>query len=148
MKAVLAIAAAALVAGCAVPPQSGRVYSYYQTQQELDVRTGTVESVRNVLIVNPQSGTGVVTGAALGGIAGSYAGSGRGSVATSILGALAGGLFGQRVEAGATQRPGLELIVRLDSGETRAITQEADELFHPGDRVRLLSDGNHTRVSH
>jgi outer membrane lipoprotein SlyB len=148
MKVVPAIAAAALVAGCAVPPHSNRVYSYYQTQQELAVRTGTVESVRNVLIVNPQSGTGVVTGAALGGIAGSYAGSGRGSVATSIIGALAGGLFGQGIEARGTQRPGLELTVRLDSGETRAITQEADEFFRAGDRVRLLSDDNHTRVSH
>ena len=96
----------------------------------------------------PQSGTGVMTGAALGGIAGSYAGSGRGSVATGILGALLGGLFGQRVEAGATQRPGLEITVRLDSGETRAITQEADEFFRPGERVRLLSDGSNTRVSH
>ncbi|HEX9174244.1 MAG TPA: glycine zipper 2TM domain-containing protein [Telluria sp.] len=148
MKAVPAIAVAALVAGCAVPPHSGRVYSYYQTQQELDVRTGTVESVRDVLIVNPQSGTGVVSGAALGGIAGSYAGSGRGQVATSILGALAGGLLGQRIEAGGTQRPGLEITVRLDSGEIRAITQEADEYFRPGDRIRLLSDGQSTRVTH
>lgn len=148
MKAVPAIAAAALLAGCAAPPQSGRVYSAYQTQQEQSVRTGTVESVRNVLIVNPQSGTGTVSGAALGGIAGSYAGSGRGSVATSIMGALAGGLLGQRIEAGATQRPGLELTVRIDSGEIIAITQEADEFFRAGDRVRLISDGHVTRVSH
>jgi outer membrane lipoprotein SlyB len=148
MKAVYAIAAVALVAGCAVPPQSASVYSYYQTQQELAVRTGTVESVRSVLIVNPQSGTGVVTGAALGGIAGSYAGSGRGQVATSILGALAGGLLGQRVEASGTQRPGFEITVMLDNGELRAITQEATEMFRPGERVRLLSDGYNTRVTH
>jgi outer membrane lipoprotein SlyB len=148
MKAVYAIVAAALLAGCAVPPQSSSVYPYYQTQQELAVRTGTVESVRSVLIVNPQSGTGVATGAVLGGLAGSAAGSGRGQVAASILGALAGGLLGQRVEAGATQRPGFEITVRLDNSELRAITQEADEMFRPGERVRLLSDGYNTRVAH
>jgi outer membrane lipoprotein SlyB len=148
MKAVYAIAAAALVAGCAVPPQSASVYPYYQTQQELDVRTGTVESVRSVLIVNPQSGVGVASGAVLGGLAGSYAGGGRGQIATSLLGALAGGLLGQRVEASGTQRPGFEITVRLDSGEMRAITQEATEMFRPGERVRLLSDGYNTRVTH
>jgi outer membrane lipoprotein SlyB len=148
MKAVSAIVAAALLAGCAAPPQSASVYTYYQTQNEQIVRTGTVESVRNVLIVNPQSGIGVASGAALGGLAGSAAGGGRGQIATTILGALAGGLVGQRVEAGAAQRPGFEITVRLDNGELRAITQEADELFRPGDRVRLVSNGYTTRVTH
>jgi outer membrane lipoprotein SlyB len=148
MKAAVAIALAGLLGGCAAPPQSASVYPYYQTQNELMVRTGTVESVRPVRIVNPQTGTGVVSGAALGGLAGSAAGGGRGQVATAILGALAGGLIGQRVEAGANTRPGYEITVRLDSGELRAITQEADEIFRPGDRVRLLSDGYTTRVTH
>jgi outer membrane lipoprotein SlyB len=149
MKVVYVIAAAAaMMAGCASPPQSASAYPYYQTQQELAVRTGTVESVRSVTIVNPETGTGVASGAVLGGLAGSYAGSGRGSVATGILGALAGGLLGQRVEAGAGRRPAFEITVKLDSGELRAITQEADELFRPGERVRLLSDGYNTRVTH
>jgi outer membrane lipoprotein SlyB len=148
MKAVSALVAAALLAGCAAPPHSASVYTYYQTQNEQIVRTGTVESVRNVLIVNPETGTGVVTGAALGGLTGSAIGHGRGSIAAGILGAVAGGLLGQRVEAGAAQRPGQEITVRLDDGELRAITQEADELFRPGDRVRLLSDGYTTRVTH
>ena len=29
-----------------------------------------------------------------------------------------------------------------------AIVQDADELFRPGERVRLLSDGRKTRVTH
>ncbi|MGX4642160.1 glycine zipper 2TM domain-containing protein [Massilia sp. SYSU DXS3249] len=144
----LALSLAAVLAGCATPPPSASVYRAYQTQNEQVVRTGTVESVRNVIIANTESGVGTMGGAALGGLAGSYAGSGRGSAAASIVGAIAGGLLGQRVEASANNRPGFEITVKLDSGELRAITQAADELFRPGERVRLVSNGYQTRVTH
>jgi outer membrane lipoprotein SlyB len=36
--------------------------------------------------------------------------------------------------------------VRLDNGESRAIVQTADEIFKPGERVRLLSVNGQTRV--
>ena len=148
MKATFPLICAALLAGCATTPQSGSVYHASQTQNEQVVRTGTVESVRNVVIANPESGVGTMSGAALGGIAGSQAGSGSGQAAMSIVGALAGGLLGQRVEKNANNTPGFEITVRLDSGELRAITQTADELFRPGERVRLLSNGYNTRVTH
>ena len=143
-----ALLAAGLLAGCATPPPSGSVYRYGQTQNEQVVRMGTVESVRNVTIVNPESGVGTMGGAALGGIGGAQIGSGSGSAAASVAGAIAGGLLGNRIEARANQRPGFEITVRLDSGELRAITQAADEMFRPGERVRLLSDGYQTRVTH
>jgi len=148
MKAVVALAIASLVAGCANPPRSGNVYQNYQLQTEQVVRTGTVESVRSVTITNPESGIGTMTGAALGGLGGSYAGEGRGQAAMAILGALLGGLLGQRAETGVNQQAGLEITVRLDNGEVRAITQQADEFFRPGERVRLVSDGYTTRVTH
>jgi outer membrane lipoprotein SlyB len=47
-----------------------------------------------------------------------------------------------------TKKQGLEITVKLDNGELRAITQEADETFRPGERVRLLSGGGVTRVTH
>jgi outer membrane lipoprotein SlyB len=148
MKATIPLLVSALLAGCASPPQSGSVYRSYQTQNEQVVRTGTVESVRNVVIANPESGVGTMGGAALGGLAGSQAGSGDGSAAMGIIGAIAGGLIGQRVEARANNRPGFEITVKLDSGELRAVTQVADELFRPGERVRLLSNGYSTRITH
>jgi outer membrane lipoprotein SlyB len=148
MKAPFPLILAALLTGCATTPQSGSVYHASQTQNEQVVRTGTVESVRNVVIANPESGVGTMSGAALGGIAGSQAGSGSGQAAMSIVGALAGGLLGQRVEKNANNQPGFEITVKLDSGELRAITQTADELFRPGERVRLLSNGYNTRVTH
>ena len=148
MKATLTLICAALLAGCVTAPPSSSVYRYHEAQNEQVVRTGTVESVRNVIIVNPESGVGAMGGAALGGIGGSTVGSGSGSAAASVAGAIVGGLIGQRVEASANNRPGFEITVKLDSGELRAITQAADELFRPGERVRLVSNGYQTRVTH
>ncbi|MNT34705.1 Outer membrane lipoprotein SlyB precursor [compost metagenome] len=109
---------------------------------------GTVESVRQVTIDKGETGTGVLAGAALGGVAGSTVGGGKGAIAASILGAVAGGMAGKSIEANASNKPGLEITVRLDNGDMRAIVQDADELFRPGERVRLLSDGRETRVTH
>lgn len=144
----VALAGASLLAGCATPPESGSVYNSYQTMNEQVIRMGTVESIRNVTIASPESGVGTMSGAALGGLGGSQIGGGKGSIATGIIGAVAGGLVGQQVERNAGNRAGFEITVRLDSGELRAITQPADEMFRPGDRVRLLSNGYTTRVTH
>lgn len=143
-----ALAGLAILAGCAAPPESGSVYNSYQTMNEQVVRMGTVESVRNVVIASPETGVGSLSGAALGGLAGSEVGGGKGAIATGIIGAVAGGLVGQRIERGAGRRAGFEITVRLDSGELRAITQPADEMFRPGERVRLLGNGYQTRVTH
>ncbi|MDC8758571.1 glycine zipper 2TM domain-containing protein [Janthinobacterium fluminis] len=152
MKALMTLALvstmAAGLAGCVVAPNSGSIYTSRQAQNEQTVRIATVESVREVRIDKGNSGTGALTGAALGGLAGSTVGGGNGSVAAGILGAVAGGLAGDNVEANMKRHAGVEITVRLDSGELRAITQDADELFRPGERVRLLSDGRKTRVTH
>lgn len=150
LAAALAAALLVALAGCAQPSPSpsGSVYDSYQTMNEQSIRTGVVESVRNVTIANPESGVGTMSGAALGGLAGAQAGSGNGQAAMGIIGALAGGILGQRVENQANNRPGFEITVRLDSGELRAVTQLADEMFRPGERVRLLSNGYTTRVTH
>lgn len=148
MKALITIAVVATLAGCAMTPNSGSVYHARQTQNEQTVRMATVESVRDVMIDKDDSGTGVMAGAALGGLAGSGAGGGNGSVATAIIGAVAGGLVGQNIEANMNKRKGFEITVRLENGELRAIVQDADELFRAGERVRLLSDGRKTRVTH
>jgi len=148
MKRLALFVLGAALAGCSTPPESGNVYSGYQTMNEQTVRMGVVESVRNVTIANPESGVGAMSGAALGGIAGASGGGGNGQAALGVLGALAGGLIGDRVENRANMKPGFEITVKLDNGEMRAITQVADEMFRPGERVRLLSNGYTTRVTH
>ena len=143
---VVAVATAALLAGCA-GSQSGSAYSRSQTRGEMSVRLGVVESVRTVTIEGTQSGVGVIAGGAVGGVAGSNIGHGKGSTVGSILGAVAGGLAGQAIEEQVGKKAGLEITVKLESGQLIAITQEADEQFSVGERVRVLSGGGVTRVS-
>jgi outer membrane lipoprotein SlyB len=143
----VAVAASAFATGCA-NSSSGSVYSDTQTRGEQTVRMGVVESVRQVTIEGSRSGVGALAGAAVGGVAGSNVGGGTGSTVASILGAVAGGLAGNAIEQGTTKKQGLEITVKLDNGELRAVTQEADEGFKPGERVRLLSGGGVTRVTH
>ena len=136
------------LAGCATQSNSGAVYNGTQVQREQVVRFGTIESVRPVAIQNPDSGVGTLAGAGLGGVAGSAVGAGRGSIVGAIVGAVAGGVAGNAIENSADRKPGYELTVRLDDGEMRAIVQAADEPFNPGDRVRVLSRGGISRVTH
>ena len=136
-----------LLAGCA-SSNSGGVYSREQTRQVQTVRMGVIESVRTVKIEGTSSGVGAATGAVVGGVAGSTMGGGKGKILTTVIGAVAGGLAGSAAEEKLTGKDGLELTVKLDNGTMLAIVQEADEQFHPGDRVRLLESGGITRVSH
>jgi outer membrane lipoprotein SlyB len=128
--------------------QSGSAYTRSQTRGEMLVRMGVVESVRTVTIEGTQSGVGAITGGVLGGIAGSNVGHGSGSTAGAVVGAVLGGLAGQAIEEQTSKKSGLEITIRLDSGQIIAVTQEADEAFNPGERVRILSGDGVTRVSH
>lgn len=142
------IAGATLLSGCA-GSQSGSSYTPHQAQQEMVVRMGIVENVREVAIQAPKTGTGTMAGGAIGGIAGSNIGGGnRGSAVGTILGVVGGAIVGRAIEEQANKKPGLEITVQFDGGSMSAITQEADEQFHVGERVRVLSGGGVTRVSH
>ena len=145
--ALISVFVAAL-SSCAAPGLSGSAYSRDQARQEQSVRTGVVESVRQVQIEGTRSSIGAVAGSVVGGIAGSNVGQGKGSSVGAILGAVGGGVAGQALEQGMTRKPGLEITVRLDNGAMVAITQEADEAFKPGERVRILAGGGVSRVTH
>ena len=55
---------------------------------------------------------------------------------------------GAAAEEGITRKDGVEITVKLDSGPLVAVVQEADEVFQPGEKVRLIESGGTTRVSH
>ncbi|MFY9328732.1 MAG: glycine zipper 2TM domain-containing protein [Georgfuchsia sp.] len=132
--------------GCA--SQSASTYSRDQTQREMNVRMGVVESVRAVTIDGTKSPIGAGAGAIVGGIAGSTVGQGRGSDIGAVLGAVAGGVAGAAIENNATKQNGVEITIKLENGSYTAITQAADEVFKPGERVRILSGSGATRVTH
>ncbi|MGI4858143.1 MAG: glycine zipper 2TM domain-containing protein [Janthinobacterium lividum] len=146
-----ALALVVVVQGCAGPgPASADSYTVSQAQREQTVRLATVETVRAVkLSSGDTSGLGLVGGGAVGAVAGSALGGGRGSLLTGILGGLAGAVAGNAAEKGLGTSNGVEVTVRLDNGDLRAITQNASgEVFRAGERVRLLTSGGVTRVTH
>lgn len=147
MYAIAAALAVTLVLSACAPGQGANTYSRNQARTEQSVRLGTVEGVRTVRLEGTRTPIGTLAGGVVGGVAGSTIGGGRGSTIAAVLGAVAGGLAGSAVEEGVTRKDGLEVTVRLDNGNIIAITQEADEPFKPGDRVRVLSGGGVSRVT-
>jgi len=148
MKIASALLVAILALGGCASSRSGSVYSRDQARQVQEVQMGVVDSVRQVQLEGTKSPVGTAAGAVVGGVAGSNVGSGKGSTIGTVLGAVAGGLIGSAAEEGVTRKPGLEITVKLDGGRMIAVTQEADEVFRPGDRVRVLTGGGVTRVTH
>jgi outer membrane lipoprotein SlyB len=146
------LAGSVVMTGCAYNSSLPDIYTASQAQREETVRMGTVESVRGVKIStnNGQpSGLGAIGGGAIGAVAGSTLGGDTGSILTGIIGGIAGAVAGNAVENGVALRNGLEITVRLDNGDLRAVTQTATgEVFQAGERVRLLSSGGVTRVTH
>ena len=140
------VATATILVGCATS-KSGDVYSRDEALREQNVRLATVESVRPVTIQGTRSGIGAAAGGVTGGVAGSSVGHGKGSTIAGVLGAVGGGVAGQAIEEGATRKPGVEITVRLQSGELRAIVQEETDKFVAGQKVRLLTLNGVTRVS-
>ncbi|SAL63371.1 17 kDa surface antigen [Caballeronia cordobensis] len=149
----MALVGSVALTGCAYNSSSSDVYTASQAQREETVRMATVESVRGVKISSNNgqpTGLGTIGGGALGGVAAASAiGGGNGSIIAGIIGGLAGAVAGNAVENSVAMKNGLEITVRLDNGDLRAITQTANgEVFQAGERVRLLSSGGVTRVTH
>lgn len=140
-------ASALLLAGCPAG-LGGKDYSRSQARTAQEVQMGVVESVREVSIEGTKTPIGGGAGAVVGGVAGSSVGGGRGRVVGTTIGAVLGGLGGAAAEEAVTRQKGVEITVKLDSGRLLAITQAADEEFRIGDRVRVLTGGGVTRVSH
>jgi outer membrane lipoprotein SlyB len=114
------------------------------------VQFGVVEAVSPVTIEGRRSGVGALPGALIGGIAGSEVGGGKGKAISTVVGAVIGGIAGQALEEQATRAQGLEITVRMDHGGFISVVQEVSQegALRAGDRVRLLRNGDSTRVAY
>lgn len=145
---LVSVLIALALGGCAYPRYGSADYGPQGVRGEQSVRFGVVESVRLVRIQPRETGVGTAAGAVIGGVGGSHIGGGSGQIVGAVAGAVLGGILGQAIEQDANQRTGLEITVLLDNGKYVAITQEGDEPFRSGDRVRVLSGRGGTRVTH
>jgi outer membrane lipoprotein SlyB len=152
MKKLLILAAATplLFASCAQQSLTGDTYSRGEAGRAQSVSTGEITSIRNVAIQG-NSTAGAIIGGLAGGILGNEIGSGS---TANNLGAVAGGAAGAALGSRAQQamgtKQGLEITVKLDSGRSISAVQEINkrESFSIGERVRVLSNGSTTRITH
>jgi len=148
LAVAMALAAAAGLAGCVNHQASSRIYTFEQTQRAQTVVLAQVTGVRPVLIqANSTSGLGAAAGGVLGAVAGNAVGGGSGRRLTTTGGAIGGAMAGNAAENARNRRQGVEITLRLDSGETRVIVQEADVPVFVGQRVQVITQGGRTRVA-
>jgi outer membrane lipoprotein SlyB len=144
-----ALLASVVLVGCQSNPPVGDTVRRNEVQNMQSTEFGVVTQVRPVNIQPNSTALGTTTGAVVGGAAGSNLGSSSFSnTVGAVGGAVAGGMAGNAVQSNAGARQGVEVTVRLDSGRTVTVIQEGSpDAFRPGDRVRVTSDGQNTRVS-
>ncbi len=136
--------AAALAGGCA-SSQSGTPLS--STRGSTLVRSALVVEIRDVVVQgNQHAGAGAVLGGVLGAIAGNTVGSGFGRVLATSGGALIGGAAGQQAGRAASRSNLVRLTLRTANGNLETHDVGANEPFHVGDEVRIITDNDGTRV--
>lgn len=141
----------AVLTGCAQSTLTGTSYSRGEARQAQSVQMGRVESVVPIVIEGRTDGVvGAGAGALIGGVLGHQVGGGSGRQIATVIGAIAGGVGGQRAEEMTSRRQGVEVTVRLDNGSVLSVVQEVDpnQIFSPGERVRVLGQGSTMRVSY
>ena len=141
---VLSLALAAvlmtIVSGCA--SDSGATFSRNEARTVQSITLGTVVDVRQGKIEGTGSAIGAIAGGILGAAAGNTIGGGSGKTVATAAGGVGGAALGSAAAKKMTEKNGLQITVKLDNGQTIVVVQEADVIFQPNQRVRVLTS-NH-----
>ena len=143
--AAAAFLAAALATGAALlaPPRAAAQAGALQR-----IQYGEIVSAERIQMERARTGKGAAVGSTVGTVAGAVLADRRDRWVGGLVGGLIGGAIGHAADQKQRDRPGWELIIRLDGGEEAAIQlpREAGS-FLEGDRVRLMSGPSGTRVT-
>ncbi len=147
---IVVLGCSTILVGCSnsKAPVTENKVGTLKREQVVEVQTGLVTGVKNVTVLGKRSGAGRTVGRTVGAIAGGAIGSGYGSVAGSILGSVLGGAAGSSADENLQRKPGLEIVVRLDTGQHVTVTQLAKVPFKSGDKVKLIMKEGQAQVIH
>jgi outer membrane lipoprotein SlyB len=123
-----------LLSGCGPQP------TYPVIESPPPVRTGTVESVNEIVESKNPSGAGLIVGGLIGGGLGSLVGSGTGRTVATVVGAAGGAYAGHQIEKGQSQVI-YQIGVKYDDGTWATIRQASPTGLRIGDRVRVTDRG-------
>ncbi|MBL0123464.1 MAG: glycine zipper 2TM domain-containing protein [Betaproteobacteria bacterium] len=101
---------------------------------------GIVTDMKIVQFKGQASGVGAIAGGVLGGVLGHQVGSGRGKDVATVAGAAGGAYAGHQVEKGSKSRTQYQVIVKLDTGESRTFTYNAATAYKVGDQIRIVDN--------
>ncbi|WP_374341495.1 glycine zipper 2TM domain-containing protein [Methyloversatilis sp.] len=98
---------------------------------------GVIESVREAKVAADPSGLGAAAGGVVGGLLGNQVGKGSGRTIATIIGIAGGAYAGHEVEKTQRTTSRWNVGVRMENGEYRTISLDAEPVWRTGDRVRL-----------
>jgi outer membrane lipoprotein SlyB len=131
-----------------IPAQPRTAYEQTLPRSEADYRApapvcadcGLVESVREVKAAADPSGLGAAAGGVVGGLLGNQVGKGSGRTIATLIGIAGGAYAGHQVEKTQRTTSRWEVGVRMENGEYRTVTLDAEPVWRTGDKVRLQGD--------
>jgi len=130
-----------------------RGYAQSNVNQAMIVEPGVITSIKQVEINNDGvgNGVGVVLGSVAGGVLGNKVGGGTGKAIATAVGAVAGGTLGGMAGNQIDARYGVEVVVKLNNGQTVATVLPANGALSAlgrGQAVNVLySNGNIANIS-
>ena len=139
--------------GCATGGFSPDVVSRDAAAKTQYVQSGVVVSIRNVTIEGDRA-SGNIFGSIIGAIVGSNIG-GEDDETTqevgAVVGTAGGSVVGQNVSENLSRKPGVEIIVKLDTNNreisiVQEMPEDLDYSFRAGDQVRIVRSGGKSRV--
>lgn len=98
---------------------------------------GVVEAVNVIEVKGEGNYLGMIAGGLAGALLGHQVGGGTGKTVATVAGAAGGAYAGNEVEKRMKTTKHYEVITRLESGGTQAITYEKDPGFKVGDKVKV-----------
>lgn len=101
---------------------------------------GTVTDLKTVQIKGEGSGLGAVAGGVLGGVLGHQVGGGRGKDVATVAGAAGGAYAGHQVEKNAKSKTQYQVIVKLETGESRTFTFNSGTAYKVGDKIKVVEN--------
>ena len=134
--------------GCATGGFSPDVVSRDAAAKSQYVQTGVVVSIRNVTIEGDRT-SGNVFGSILGAVVGSNIGGDDDETTRevgAVVGTAVGSVVGQNVSENLSRKPGVEIIIKLDSNSreisiVQEMPEDVDYSFRAGDQVRIVRSG-------
>jgi len=98
---------------------------------------GAVEAINLIDVKGEGSYLGMIAGGLAGALLGRQVGGGSGRDVATVAGAAGGAYAGNAIEKGMKASKHYEVIVRLESGGTQAVSYQADPGLRVGEKVRV-----------